>query len=302
MTEDDATTYEAMQILEGISAVAAERRDEAQRAINRPLPSWLLEIMQTEVVYTIATQSLRLRTTSFATLNHLLREKYSVVFQRPTLGPIPVGVPISDDELGAAVIRTDDHVRFEDGKFMRTATDFDVIRSIRINYETIDVVVEGVSEVAELVVADVAEMISAAAGAQRRWDQIKPGTQLIGYGSVTLVDLGVPFENLLSAELRGFAATQMLSGRKFAYESGRRSARHNFGVSPQLTAVWGLDDLTIKIFLFDQLTGRPEETKMNLTVRSRDEMGTGRVVAFSELPFQKHVECIEQLRSAIAAP
>ncbi|MDO8531504.1 MAG: hypothetical protein Q7T26_04945 [Dehalococcoidia bacterium] len=301
MTEkNESVTAEARQILEGISTIAAERRREAQPALDRVLPKWLLEVIQTEVVYTMNPRTFPLRVAAFSALTDLLKEKYSVSFARPTKNAAFSRTDITDQDIGNALIRSDEGIRFENGRFMRTATDFDVIRSININYETIHVIVQGVREIAELIVADVAEMVWAAAGAQKRWNDIRNGIQLIGYGTATQVDLGVPFEHCLSPAVQWFCQNQLLDGEKYALETGRRSVRHQFAVSPTLNGIWALDEVTINLFLFDQRTGRSETTRLNIGVTTRDSAGTGIVRIYSELPFNKHLECIAALREAIA--
>jgi hypothetical protein len=298
MAENDGTTTEARQILEGISAVAAERRREAQPALERQLPPWVLEVSQSEVVYTINPRALPLGVASFATLSQLLREKFHVGFVRPNLA-IRADTELSDEQVGAALLRAGERVNFEGGRFMRMSSDFDVIRLISINNESIHVSVEGVSEIAELAVADVAEMVWAAAGAGKRWDEIRRGVQMVGYATGTLVDLEVPFEAILSDGFRDFAKAHLISGERFACRTGRRSSRHKFDVSPSTTAVWGLDDVVVKLFLFDSVTGRSEETRLKLSVPTRDTVGTGRIGVTSELPFHEHVKCIEALRNAL---
>ena len=101
--------------------------------------------------------------------------------------------------------------------------------------------------------------------------------------------------------VRGFCQDHLLEGERYAVETGRRSVRHMFEVSPTVSAVWGLDDIRIKLFLFDQRTGRSETTRLDIGVTARDSMGTGRVRIYSELPFNKHVECIAALRETIAS-
>ena len=77
---DERQTAEAKGILEGISAIAAKRRRDAEPALERPIPEWLLEIRQTEVVYTINPRMLPITVASFPALSEVLREKYSLHF------------------------------------------------------------------------------------------------------------------------------------------------------------------------------------------------------------------------------
>jgi hypothetical protein len=294
---DVTDTSDARQILERISAVAAQRRREAQPALDRPLAEWILEVIQSEVVYTLNPRMLPIRLVSFTSLRELLYERFAVRFVRPDLGPLPTDPQLSDDQLGSALLPSGRTVRFENGRFRRTADDFDAIRSINIDDESIHVAVQGVSSVAELIVADVAEIIWAAAGALRRWDEIKAAASLVGYATDTEIDLGMPLEKLLSVEFRDFMASDVLDGKCFAYETARRSARHKFNVSPDLTATWGLDRISLQFYLFDGKTGRSDITKMYFRVPTRDLVGTGRIVVYSELPFNKHIECLGALRS-----
>lgn len=299
MTENsDRLTAEAKGILESISAVAAKRRREAAPALERSMPEWLLEIRQTEVVYTLNPRMIPLAVTSFPVLHALLKERYSLGFGQPDLGPIPVKSELSEAEIGQALLRSKKRVRFENGRFSRSPVDFDIIRSVNIDFESIHVVVGGVSEVAELVVADVAEMLWAAAGAEKRWDQLETEVQLVGYATATMIDLGISFEEFLSPQLLEFINSDVLSGSRYAHETGRKSARLQFELAPTLQATWGLDDLRLKFFLFDTATGRYETTRMDFSVLTRDTVGTGRVMVYSELPFQKHLECLEALRAA----
>lgn len=300
MADNESGTTEARQILEGISSLAAERRREAQPALDNPLPPWLLEVIQTEVVYTINPRVFPLRVAAFGALTDLLKEKYSLRFARPR-GAMYGRSDVSDQDVAAALIQSNERVRFENGRFMRTAIDFSVIRSVNFDFETIHVVVEGVSKIAELVIADVAEMVWAAAGAQKKWDDIHAGVQLIGYATSTLVDLGISFETFLSPAVRGFCDDHLLEGERYSLETGRRSARHQFGVSPTLKAIWALDEVTLRVFLFDQMTGRSESTRIDVGVVSRDSMGTGRVRVYSELPFNMHLECVDALRSSLGS-
>jgi hypothetical protein len=190
-------------------------------------------------------------------------------------------------------------MRFENGRFPKSRNEFVVIGSASLNNESIGVVVEGVSEIADLIVADVAEMVWLSAGMQKPWDDIKKGVQLIGYATTTMVDLGFPPERLLNSKLLDFIKSDMLDGKRYASDMGRRSIRHNFMTSPTLTSTFALEELNLNFHLFDTVTGRSESVRLGFRITVRDYAATGRVLVFSELPFDRHVECIKSLMRAI---
>lgn len=78
-------------------------------------------------------------------------------------------------------------------------------------------------------------------------------------------------------------------------EMGRQSSRYNFKVSPASLSIFAIDDLNLNFYLFDQVTGRSETVKFRFSVTTRDLVGTGRIVVISELPFEKHIECLQEL-------
>lgn len=207
---------ESTQQADAISRIAEQRRREAQPVLEQKLPEWVLETARTEVMYTFSPRMLPLQHASFPMLLKMLQEKYSLKFEPPDFGAFRPDM--SDDELGAKLLVNlgDKAIQFGNGRFQKSRNDFDVIRSVTLNYETIQVAVEGISEIANLIVADVAEMIWASTGVQKGWDEIKKGIQLIGYGTATLIDLGFPCEDFLNPKLTAFIKSQMIDGKKYA--------------------------------------------------------------------------------------
>jgi hypothetical protein len=220
---------------------------------------------------------------------------------KPSLGPLARTVNIDDDELGSLLLSdlSDRRLEFENGRFQKTASDFDVIKSLSFNYESIHVNVGGVGEVAELVVADAAEMVWASTAVAKRWTEIKQGVQLISYGTATYVDLGFPFEDLLHNDLNKFFKAQVIDGTKYASAMGAYSIRNSFKKTPSISAIYGLDDLTIKVFLFNTITGRSESVQIRFSVTSKDTIGTGIVLVVTEMPFETHINFIDTLRNTM---
>lgn len=285
------------QALRDITEIAEQRRRLAQPSLSKSLPEWILEIGLTEALYTLSPRVLPLKQISFAALADILKRRYNVRFKRPDLGPF-VPADVTDDQIGQSILASaDPELTFTDGRFPRTTNDFVVIRRIQINDESILAGVQGTGEVADLIVAEVAEAIWGSAGVTKDWSSIEPSVQLKAYGSGTIVDLGWPFEDMLSEGLRGFVQERITSDGGFANSMGRLSARHQFLPNGDFTSLATLSEVTLKVHLFDRKTGRPDSARLHFSVSTKDTEGTGIVLVSSELPFADHVQLLSELRS-----
>jgi len=286
-----------------ISEIAQQRRKEAQPILERELPEWVLEISQTEVAYNINPRMLPLRQVCFPRLLQTLKEEYNIEFVRPDLGPLYKDITANrtDEEIGSLLLKSQNPLQFENGRFSVSKSDFVPIGGIGINDEWISVRVHGISQVAELVVAEVAEWIWSSAGVQKRWDDIKKHIRLITYITGTVVNLGFPFESLMSDKLVGFIKSDMLAGRKYSADMGAHSQRYDFKTSPTVTSVYTLDELHILFHLSDAVTGRAESSRFRFSVLTKDTRGTGIVFVSSELTFDRHIACLQDLIKAVGS-
>nr|VFJ70566.1 MAG: hypothetical protein BECKDK2373B_GA0170837_12883 [Candidatus Kentron sp. DK] len=64
-------------------------------------------------------------------------------------------------------------------------------------------------------------------------------------------------------------------------------------------ATWTASEIQIYFHVFNATNGRSERSQFRLSVRSRDEEGTGIFVAISEMPFDEHVECLTMLKASM---
>jgi len=217
--------------LQRISEIAEQRRSEARKSLEKAIPSYILEIRQTEVAYTVNSVALPLSQMNSDLFLETLRERYNIRYKMPDLGlgaQLNQSTQFSESQVLGLVLKQDTPtLRFEDGR-LNISGDFTTIVNITLNRETIHVAVRGKSQAADLIVAEVAEAVWHATGVDKRWDEIKKNIQLISYGTGTLVDLGFPFENLVSSDFRDKLASNALEGKKYGAEMGGLSARDGF--------------------------------------------------------------------------
>ncbi len=291
--------------LEVVSDVAQQRRQEARPVLERQVPEMVLSVDRSEVSYKIQPKMLPLPQVDFKTLRDHFTQAYRISFKLPDLGPLEAltkgtTLNFSEEQVGEVLLRAErPDIEFSNGRFPLSKNDFVPIISISFDSESIIVAVQGIGKVADLIAAEVAEAIWASTGAHKRWEEIKPFTQMISYGTATKVNLGFPLERLLHVRFREFITDQMIGGQAYGSRMGAYSARHDFQKTPNTVTMWTLDDLTLKFFRFDQQTGRSEDSQLRFTVTSRDEQGTGIVAVISKLPFDVHVECLQALVEAL---
>ena len=231
----------------------------------------------------------------------LLREKYDAKINAPQADVFQALASQQNNELAYKVlnqmIENREGLSFENGRYKISTNNFIPIVRITVTRERIHVVVQGRAEVADLVVAEVAEFIWLAGGVTKTWEDIRPAVQLIAYGTGTIVNLGFPFEHLMNDRITRFIEEQMIGGKRYAADMGFVSQRRKSPTQPHM--LYTLDEINILFHRFDLQTGRSEDSAFRLTVTDRDSRGTGVVLVTSELPFVEHVSCLQSLREAV---
>ncbi len=187
---------------------------------------------------------------------------------------------------------------FANGRFPitvdRSRNDFVPINKIVITREDIHVSVGGRSKVAELIIADVIEWLWLAAGAQKNWDELQNSVVLASYGTGTIIDLGFPAQNLMNPTMTKFIETNMLGNQRYAADMGAASRRKGFAGNSTKNVMYCLDELHILFSQFDVSTGRSEECTLKFSSLSKDTRGSGVIFVASQLPYDKHVACLQE--------
>jgi hypothetical protein len=308
-TSGDGADATSAQLVSQLAQEQAERRHaEAQRAAQREHPDFVLDIERSDVVYTLPPRFMPLEHVEFDKLRRLLHDKWGLTLDLSSLkldavlGPrsIEQVAGLSEDELMQLVLRSGDpNIAFGAGKYPVSDFDFVPVLGVRLNYESVMVKVAGVSRVAEVVAAELVEAVSTSAGAARPWSDIEPHLQRVGYATATRINLGAPFEALLSTPTRRFLDEQMIDGPRYAAHMGYYHARPRLGPPPRAVCTYALDDLSLRFAWFDPETGVSTATNMKFSVTSKADYRSGIVLVWSELPYDIHVACLEQLIAGI---
>jgi hypothetical protein len=291
-----------------ISELARERRSLAGREASRVLPSFVTEITQAEVRYTIDPLYLPVSFLDAGKLIRTLHEVYGLTLSSLDLSPLTKSgqgelsslSELTGEELIARLLREGGAVGFNTGRFPTGPDDFVPIRTISFNYESVFTSVQGVGEIADLLAQSVVEILWACADASKRWEQIEPHVQVKVHGTGTLIDLGFPFERLMNPDLQVFLDANLAAGRGFGAEMSRLLARDDFRGAPEAVLTWALDDFTLRASRFDPRNGEAASSSVVFAVSTRSDYGSGRVLVTSELSSSAHIEFLGQLIASIA--
>ncbi|MFC7246969.1 hypothetical protein ACFQO7_31210 [Catellatospora aurea] len=288
-----------------LDVLALQRRASAEEAAELPRPEFILGVKYSEVVYTFATGSIPFMQADPTRLREDLYARFELTLDKINMAPLlsemsaEALAALPFDDCLRRLVKADNSVlTFEAGKFP-VRHGFVPIRKVKINIESIQVGVEGVSKIAEVVAQEVAERIWAAAGAlgeaTKRWEDIAPGLALTSYGTSTRVQLPFPFEALLAPGVRDFLAKSVTSGPSYGSCMGPLSQYNMFQPAQNTSVVATLDELDIQVNRFDTTTGYSYDGLLKIGVVARNDFGTGRVLVTSPMQYDRHVECLRAL-------
>lgn len=317
MSEDPATaqpTGEQLSAAQLVSQLARkeaqERHEEAQREVRVERPSFVLDIEESDVYYTLPPRVIPLRYVDFDRLSRQLAEKWGLVLDPAAMNYDPLHATIPPDEFVRLTVpeRTQlllksvaPNLAFRAGKYPVSDFEFVPILDVRINFESVVVKVAGISRVAEVVAAEIMEAIVACSGAVRSWREIERDLQRAGYATRTKVDLGVPFEAFLGPAVRSFLDDEMVEGPKYALHMGHYYARYDLKPPPRATATYALHRLRFQFVWFDPETGVSMATPMNFDVTAKSDFRSRIVSIWSELPYDIHVRALGVLIERLSA-
>jgi hypothetical protein len=292
-----------------VAQSSRQRQESTQREAQRERPPFILDIERSEVAYTLSPKFLPLAHIDYEAFIKLLEQKWSLsldvssVKLDPTILQRIAGEGHStDDALGGAIVRHalqtgKPELSFIKGRYPLPKSEFVEIPAVTLNFETVLVSVSGISQIAEAVAQEIVELVNATAGADRRWEAVSGEVQVVGYATRTKVNLGseAAFEHLLSPTLLTFIENHVESGEQFGAHAGGYYARNQLAPAPKPIVSVGLDDLTLRISNYDDVTGQVRQSDLRFSVMSRSDLRSGRVSISSELPYDVHEACIEAL-------
>lgn len=305
-SSDELKSKDNIALLSEYSKYAQERREKLEKDLSsKPAPQFILSVQQAEVSYTIDPLMLPYSQVDFPKFSDLLKEKYNLCFRKPSIPESLIDLSACeeiDSRHVETLMRTEQSsgcLEFTSGRFPVSRDDFVPVKSIRMTWEAVQVVVQSNSKVAEVIVKEVVESLWESTGSPKRWDNISPMVQMIGYATATKVNFGIPLNRFLSVPLSSFLDQEVANGSKYGAGMMTRSARDNFAPPPDTFVTWAVDELQLYIYVFNKKNGRYERCKLQFSVRTVDEENTGIFTFVSELPFDEHVACLEKLKSQL---
>jgi hypothetical protein len=302
------------QLVSQVAQSAQQRQELTQREALRERPDFILDIEQSEVMYTLRPKFVPLGLIDYPTFAKSLYDKWGMSLDLQSLKVDPTVLQRASEESQSqgetfenAVMKhvlqgSEPAFGFSRGKYPVSKTEFVQILGIRLSFEAVLVSVGGIGQVAEAIAQEVLELVNAAAGADRPWKVLADEVQIIGYATRTKVDLGSAsaFESLLSSQFRSFLDSQVVAGQQFGAHAGGYHARHDLGPPPDPQVVYALQELTLLVSSFDIATANSRETDFRFRVTARGDYRSGTVSISSELPYEIHEQCVGKLIEALA--
>jgi len=273
--------------------------------IGESFPRFVRSIERTETVVTLDRDILPYRVVDAGTLVGLLVSRFRLKLKSPE------GLAEVMQQRGAEQARlgTEGVVKFllsqepvmlvfEDGRFPLEGGNFVAINSLVFATEHILANVSGHTAIGEVLVAEAFEALWEAAGGIKRWESrdVQDRIQLKSFGTVTKVDLGFnPLRLLAGDALAYFNQTIVEGPERLGAAMVARSAYDNFAAPSDVACTLTLDELHLKVSVFDTRTGRQETARVRFSVASKDEQGRGIIDIVTELPLDKHVQFVQGL-------
>ena len=292
-----------MDSIELLGNLAQKRRQEVQEESVRPQPSFLESIDRSMTMYYFRRRVLPLAQLDTDNFLAFVKGNYGCILDSPDRSQLRNKVSteellsLSDEEILQRILVQTDSKAFSlsGGKFpLKMKTDFVPILSISVNFEYIAAEVAGITQVATTIVEEIFQLLSAAAGSDKRADDAAELRIVARYGTATRVALPFPAEHLMSDELNGFIRNRLLDGEKLAARTRPLTRKNNFSPA-DVSAVVTFDDLTLTAHTQDKQTGHGESHDLRFSVTARSDHGAGNILVSSTMNYDDHIRLLELL-------
>ena len=295
--------------LKALDQEAKKRREEVNVKATRPLPEFVRTIESTTVIYTVDPDILPFALIEPAQLVALANKRFNLKFRHPQYDARLLenlgfdSTKMTEEGLLKFLLEVPrPEIRFQSGRYPTGPDTFVFIEELVFARETIAARVKGITEVAQLVIAEAFAIFWEAAGPAKRWDDrdTQQNVQLVSFQSVTNIDLGVTAEHLINPRLREFLDEGISKPGGIGTSMLAFSAYDRFQPNPNAVASWSFDQLVLNVHVFDTSCGRTNTAKIDLDTTSKGDRGRGVVELTTELPFDSHIELAEQIRSLLS--
>lgn len=174
------------------------------------------------------------------------------------------------------------------------------IENVAFGTQTLASTVNGTTAHALHICKVLAELLWSTIGRERKWGELSDQMALVSYSTSTTVDLEKNLMDLFSKEFVHFIKLDIEAKDGFGAKMG--ALGQSATISPnEIRAVASAKDLRLEVSLFDEISGHQEIVNMNIVPDTQHDVNRGRVKIYSELPFDLHVEMINNLIEKIGA-
>lgn len=294
--------------LQAIENEALKRREEINLKSKKPLPKYIKSILNTTVRYTVDTELLPYSLLNPSFLINSLKEKFNLKFHKPNFSNRGLDVfginpqNVTEEAVLEFVMNSKEpELIFKNGRYITGPNTFVKIEYLAFSDELVTIQIQGISDIAELIIADAVNLFWEASGGKISWDSedVQEKILLKSYSTFTLLDLGFDPKTLLNPSLSELFENQ--KGKKENYFSYMMplSRLDDYKPSDSFISNWNFRELTLQINVFDSDTGRTNLAKLEIGTRARSETGKGIVLVSSELPYDTHIKLAEDLKNSI---
>lgn len=280
-------------------------KDETMRNIlelnHYEAPSFVLEILRSEVLFHVSSRGLPFSRINVMALFDILREKYRLELSESSeLGKIlsSMGSTRVEEIIRSLISGKNIDLEFKGGVF-KLAESLVSIDSVRIHNEGVFVKVDSSTYAAESIAREILADLWVASGDEVAKEKLEKHILLKTYGTATKIDLGFPFEALLSRKLIGFVENKIVNDGGYINGMGSRSSINNYGPPKEISTSYNLDDLELDFHRFDKQTGRVETATLRIGVMTRSEQRTGIVFISSQMELKEHCELLSDLLASL---
>lgn len=282
-----------------ISEFAAKRSAIVESESAKAPPDYLESIDGATVDYNLRSVALPLAQVDVLTFLESMAEGYGTTLSPVAPGELIRQLPadklyqMSQADLLSLVFKRDSvkQVVFEGGRFP-LKFDFVPIRSIAVNWNSIHVSVEGSTRIAENVAQEVLQLIWAAAGSRRGWDDLAVHQVAVGYGTQTRIRLPLEFNKLLGTELQSLIDDHLLANENFAASMRPLEKANSFSATRRVASVVSLSALSFRIDTMDLQNGVAHGGALSFHVPTRADVSSGTIAVSSALGFDDHMRLI----------
>ena len=268
-----------------------ERSEGVVKTINSThVDDFIVEVTHSEVYYTIHPRRLQFSRFTFSQLREKLQSKYRLVYHPSDQSDLN---PSYEDHLVDLSQGRRKQIVFVSGLYEIKGQPAVEIISVSFTREGVIAAVQGHSNFADLVAKEVSELVFDLGGSPTVFDNLGRDLQLKSYATETMVDLGIPFNKLLSASM-----TEVIDK-----EAGDSEGCLQFTVPEKinekndrvLRISWAVDDIIIRVSAFNESSGENHISQFKFSVKTRSDYGGTVIGVSSQLPYERHVSFLRQI-------